>query len=82
MVAEGQSDRMHGMEVHLKPSVSLNSSLWEEWRPIPQHLLDVHGGQTGDVSTAMWWVVQCVSAVGTVGQIRMSVLFLLAEMHS
>ena len=60
MAAEGQSDRMvSDMGVHLKQRCRIEFLHVEEIAPtgICQHLLNVVGDQTMDVSTVRRWVV-------------------------
>ena len=60
MAAEGQSDRMvSDMEVHMKQRCEIEFLHVENMAPIyiHQHLLNIYGDQTVDVSTVRQWVV-------------------------
>ena len=60
VTAEGQSDKMvSDMEVCMKQRCVTEFLHAEKMAPIDihQHLLNIYGDQTVDVSTVRWWVV-------------------------
>ena len=59
MAAEGQPDKMASdFEVHMKKRCGIEFFHAEKMAPadIHQHLLNVSGNQTVDMSTERWWV--------------------------
>ena len=60
MAVEGHSGKMvSDMEEHMKQRFVIEFLHEEKMAPtaIHQHLLNVYGDQTADVSTVRWWVV-------------------------
>lgn len=78
MVAERQSDKMaSGIEMHMKQWYVTELFHVEKISPIDihQHLMNVYGDQTVDVSIVKWWVLHINSGDSDRGSVPLVQIF-------